>query len=442
MGNLSTPPSVQELQTALHAKAKEDPSFRFYALYDKVHREDVLQYAYARCKSNKGAAGVDEERFEDIESYGLDLWLGELAKELREKTYEPQAVRRVWIPKPNGKLRPLGIAPIRDRVAQTAAVLILEPIFETDLQPEQHAYRPVRNALTAVTEVHGLLCTGHTHVIDADLSAYFDTIPHAELLHSVARRVVDRQMLHLVKMWLEAAVEETDERGRKMRTTRNRDEKRGIPQGSPLSPQLSNLYMRRFVLGWKLLGYEQQFGAKIVNYADDLVICCRYQAEEALQAMRRIMKRLKLTVNEEKTSICRAPAEHFDFLGYTFGQCYSFKTGRAYIGTRPSRKSIKRLIVAIREQTEPRTGLLDADMIVPDINRKLMGWAQYFKLGPVSSAYRAIDAYTIKRLRRWLCRKHKVQGSGRTRYPDQYFTETLGLVRLPTLTSSLPWAQA
>ena len=236
MGNLSTPPSVQKLQTALHAKAKEDPSFRFYALYDKVHREDVLRHAYARCKSNKGAAGVDEERFEDIELYGVDRWLGELAKELREKTYEPQAVRRVWIPKPNGKLRPLGIAPIRDRVAQTAAVLILEPIFETDLQPEQHAYRPVRNALTAVTEVHGLLCTGHTHVIDADLSAYFDTIPHAELPHSVARRVVDRQMLHLVKMWLEAAVEETDERGRKMRTTRNRDEKRGIPQGSPLTP--------------------------------------------------------------------------------------------------------------------------------------------------------------------------------------------------------------
>jgi len=237
LGNLSIPPSVQKLQTALHAKAKENPSFRFYALYDKLNREDILRFAYESCKANGGAAGVDGQEFSDIEAYGEDRWLGELAQELREKKYRPEAVRRVFIPKPNGKLRPLGIPPIRCRTVQMAETLVLGPIFEADLQPEQHAYRPERNALTAVTQVHKLLNTGHTQVVDADLSAYFDNIPHFELMKSVARRVVDRQMLHLIQMWLEAPVEETDKRGGKQRTTRNRDEKRGIPQGSPLTPR-------------------------------------------------------------------------------------------------------------------------------------------------------------------------------------------------------------
>ncbi len=272
---LATPESIQKLQTALHVKAKEAPEYRFYLLYDKVHRGDVLQHAYVCCKANKGAAGVDEERFEDIEAYGVERWLGELAEDLRKKTYRPQAVRRVYLKKPNGKLRPIGIPPIRDRVVQTAAVVVLAPIFEADLPPEQHAYRPERNALTAVREVHSLLNTGHTQVVEADLSGYFDSLPHTELMTSVARRVVDRQMLHLIKMWLEAPVEETNERGRKRRTTQNRDSQRGVPQGSPISPLLANLYMRRFILGWKRLGCERRYQARIVSYADDFVICCK-----------------------------------------------------------------------------------------------------------------------------------------------------------------------
>ena len=312
---LTTPSSIQKLQTALHAKAKEEPEYRFYLLYDKVYRGDVLQHAYACCKANKGAAGVDDERFEDIEAYGVERWLGELAEDLRKKTYQSQAVRRVYLKKPNGKLRPIGIPPIRDRVVQTAAVWVLTPIFEADMPAEQHAYRPERNALTAVREVHRLLNTGHTRVVEADLSGYFDSLPHAELMTSVARRVVDRQMLHLIKMWLEAPVEETDERGRKRRTTQNRDTQRGVPQGSPISPLLANLYMRRFILGWKRLGFEARYQARIVSYADDFVICCKGSAEEAMAAMRRTMERLKLMVNEEKTRTCEIPEEHFDFLG-------------------------------------------------------------------------------------------------------------------------------
>jgi RNA-directed DNA polymerase len=460
LGNLETPSSVRKLQTALHAKAKAESEYRFYLLYDKVYRADVLSFAYARCKANGGAAGVDSQTFDDIEAYGSkdrgtedrkipDLetgwnqWLEELAKELRDKTYRPQAVRRVYIPKPNSKKkRPLGIATIRDRVVQTAAMMVLEPIFEADLQPEQHAYRAGVSALDAVKAVHRLINTGHTAVIDADLRSYFDEIPHGPLMKSVARRITDRQILHLIKVWIEAPVEETDDCGRKHRATRNRDEHRGIPQGSPISPLLSNLYMRRLVLWWKLSGTQKRLKAAIVNYADDLVICCKGTAELAMQTMREVTKKLQLAVNEDKTRICRVPEESFDFLGYTFGRCYSPKTGRAYLGTTPSKKSIKRICDAIHAETGRHTMTQSAGKLVKRLNFKLSGWASYFHLGPVSKAYQVVDAHTSYRLRQWLCRKHRVTGKGIKRYPDQYLYETLGLVRLPGLTRNLPWAKA
>ena len=275
---------------ALHAKAKSEVGYRFYALYDKISREDILAHAYAQCRSNKGAAGVDRQDFADIEAYGVERWLDELALALREENYRPDPIRRVFIPKANGKLRPLGISTLRDRVCMTAAMLVLEPIFEADLPTEQYAYRPGRNAQQAAEEVEERLHRGQTDVVDADLADYFGSIPHHELMQSLARRIVDRRVLHLIKMWLECAVEETDQRGRKTRSTEAKDKGRGIPQGSPISPLLSNLYMRRFVLAWKKLGLERRLGSRIVTYADDLVILCkRGKAEEALQWMRVIM---------------------------------------------------------------------------------------------------------------------------------------------------------
>src|ERR1022692_2054162 len=256
LGNLSTPPSVQKLQMALHAKAKAEAGYRFYALYDKISREDILAHAWAQCRSNKGAPGVDGQDFSDVETYGVQRWLGELALALRQESYRPEPIRRVFIPKANGKLRPLGISTLRDRVCMTAAMLVLEPIFEADLPPEQYAYRAGRNAQQAVIDAEETLYRGHLEVVDADLADYFGSIPHADLMRSLARRSVDSCVLHLIKMWLECAVEETDDQGRKRRTTAAKDSGRGIPQGSPLSPLPPTLYLRRFVLEWKRRGLE------------------------------------------------------------------------------------------------------------------------------------------------------------------------------------------
>jgi group II intron reverse transcriptase/maturase len=428
----------------LHAKAKGSPSYRFYALYDKIYRKDVLTYAYHRCRLNGGVAGVDGVTFETIKAHGEDQWLDELADDLRKGTYQPQPVRRVNIPKEGqpGKFRPLGIPCIRDRVAQMAAVVVLEPIFEADLEPEQYAYRSERSAHDAIEHVQQLIRSGFMEIVDADLSGYFDSIPHAELMKSVSRRISDGRVIRLIKMWLEAPVEETDNRGRKERTTRNKDEGKGSPQGSPISPLLSNIYMRRFIRGWKTQGHEKRLSARIVNYADDFVICCRADSEEVMATMRTMMSKLKLTVNETKTRLCSLPEGSFDFLGYTFGRLFSYRTRRAYLGASPSRKKIAKLCDAIRELTSRKVTGYDTEYIVSKLNQKLVGWANYFSVGTVTKAYGVVNYHVTNRLRRWLCAKHKVQRPGYSRYPDAFLHEELGLHRLRNKRPNLPNASA
>ena len=404
---------VQRLQRALHAKAKEAPDLRFYSLSDKVWRADVLAVAWQTVRRNGGAAGVDGETVADIEAFGVDRWLGVLARDLKAGTYRPLAVRQVFIPKKQrGKFRPLGIPCLRDRVAQTAAMLVLSPIFEADLQPEQYAYRPGRSAHDAVKRVHQLLNTGYREVVDADLSDYYGQIPHADLMRSISRRVSDGRLLGWIKAWLEMAVEEDDGRGGRRRTNRARREHRGIPQGSPISPLFSNVYMRRFIVGWKVLGYAQRFKAEIVNYADDLTVLGKAPAAEMLTAVRVLMHGLKLTVNAEKTHCCRVPEEPIEFLGYRIGRNYRPQTGHAYIGTRPSAASVQSICRRVSELTTRRDGFLPTEVVVERLNRLLDGWANYFTLGQVRPAYAAIDQHATRRLRRWLRRKHKVQSGG------------------------------
>jgi len=426
----------------LHAKAKGAPKFRFYALYDKIYRKDVIAVAYRQCAANGGAPGIDGITFKAIEGYGVERWLGELSEVLKTKKYRPSAVRRVFIPKPDGKKRPLGIPTIMDRVVQTAAMLILGPIFEADLPPEQYAYRPNRSALDAIRHVHALLTSGHVQVVDADLSGYFDSIPHGELMKSLARRICDGALLHLLALWLKAPVVETDDRGGQHVSTPQKNAGRGTPQGAPISPLLANLYMRRFILGWAQLGYGDRLRARIVNYADDFVICCRNTGSAAMEIMRRLMQRLRLTVNETKTKCVDAWEESFDFLGYRIGPCYSAKTGKRYLGTRPSPKSMQALRSKIQTITRRSTTCLTIAVTVERLNCLLRGWANYFCLGPIWKAYRAVDGYVSERLRHWLCLQRKVRSRTRSRTPCDELHAKYGLVKLQAVARSHPWAKA
>jgi len=408
-----------------------------------VWRDDVLVVAWQAVRRNGGAAGVDGATVADIEAFGVDRWLGALARDLKAGTYRPQAVRQVLIPKKQrGKFRPLGIPCLRERVVQTAAMLLLSPIFEADLQPEQYAYRPGRHANDAVRRVHRLLTTGHREVVDADLSDYFGHIPHCDLLRSIARRISDGRMLGWVKSWLEMAVEEDDGHGGRRLTNRARRERKGTPQGSPVSPLFSNIYMRRFILGWKVLGYARRFEAEIVNYADDLAVLGKAPAAEMLAAVDALMTRLKLTMNAEKTRCCRLPEDSMTFLGYRIGRNYRRDTGAAYIGTRPSRESVRSICRRVSELTTRRDGLLPPGEVVASLNRLLTGWANYFILGQVSPAYAAIDRHATRRLRQWLCRKHQVRSGQYVRFPDERLWQEYGLTRLAVRTTSFPWAKA
>jgi len=428
--SLPTQTKLEELQGKLYARAKAEPTFRFYALYDKIYRGDVLHEAYRRAKANRGAAGVDGQTFENVEAYGEERWLEELQKELKEKTYRAQAVRRVLIPKPGGGERPLGIPTIRDRVVQTAAKLILEPIFEADLRKDAYGYRPGRSAVQAVQEVHRELAKGKTEVVDADLSKYFDTIPHAELMTCLARRIADGAVLSLIKMWLKAPVEERDEEGRP-RWSGGKRAKQGTPQGGVISPLLANVYINRLLKAFERSDLGRRYGARMVNYADDFVVVARSGASEILAQVKRWLVGMKLTLNEAKTCIREARKESFQFLGYELGPVVNHWSGSRYLGAQPSKKAMERIRKKVSEtlrrgRTEPWPEIRDA------FNRQLRGWAQYFSYGSPGKAFRQVDNHVARRARDLLRKRHKLP-AGTRRFKHREIFGTCGVLSLTRL---------
>ena len=328
----------------------------------------------------------------------------------------------------------LGIPTIRDRVVQTAAKIVLEPIFEADFEDTAYGYRPRRGAVDAVKEVHRHIIRGHTNVVDADLSRYFDTIPHSELLKSVARRIVDGQVLRLIKMWLKAPIEEREEDGTR-RMSGGKGNTRGTPQGGVASPLLANIYMNRFLKYWRLSGSGEAFRAHIVSYADDFVILSRGRAAEALTWTQAVMTKLGLTLNEAKTSLRDARQERFDFLGYSFGPHWFKKNGKWYLGASPSKKSVQRFKTKVSDMLVPGN-VAPWEDVRDELNSMLVGWSGYFSYGSHAYMHRQVDWHVYQRVRDFLARRHKVRGRGTARFSCDVVFGELGLIRLERLPRS------
>ena len=433
---LKTPEEIRELQRKLYRKAKQEKEYRFYLLYDKVYRLDILTHAYKLVKANKGAPGIDGETFESIEERegGVQKYLEEIIGGLKRKDYKPQAVRRVYIPKSAGGKRPLGIPVIKDRVVQMAVKIVIEPIFEADFQDNSYGFRPKRSAHQAVEDVRNHLFEGKTEVIDADISKYFDTIPHDRLLQLVAKRIVDKQILKLIKMWLTAPIVEEREDGKK---EYKRNDK-GTPQGGVISPLLANIYLNVLDTLWAVKKVQERLGARLVRYADDSVILCKGNADRILKGVKLVLNDLGLTLNEEKTRIVDARHESFNFLGFSMGMRRGRKTGRMYPHTEPSKKALKHIRSEIKQLTTERYSATPTEDVIRRVNEVARGWVGYFRFGNCTKAMSTFKRYLVYRMRIYLRRKHHYRSFGYKAYPDRYYYDSLGLYEVPT---KAPWVQ-
>lgn len=439
---LTTPEKIRTLQRKLYLKAKQEPAYRFHALYDKVYRADILSHAYNLVRANKGSAGVDGVTFEAIEEgEGVSAFIAELLEALENKTYQPDPVKRVMIPKKDGTKRPLGIPTIRDRMAQMAAKLVIEPIFEADFCETSYGFRPKKSAHDAVDDVTYSLNKGYTEVIDADLSKYFDTIPHAKLMAVVAERICDGAILHLIQMWLKAPIMEMDKDGTKRNLGGGKGNRQGTPQGGVISPLLANLYLHILDRLWERRGLQQRIGARIVRYADDIVVLCRKQPEMAMTRLRQILGRLGLTLNEAKTKTVNAYAGKFNFLGFTIWMGRGRKTGNYYPHVQPSKKSLQSIKDRVTALTQRERTIMPLDWIVNEVNTTVRGWVGYFHYRNCSQTLTSLRYHVEQRMITHLRKRHKVRNRkmGYVRFKPLALYEKYGVYKVPTTAA---WGKA
>ncbi len=411
--NLTTTDMVQELQRKLFQKAKSNAGFRFYALYDKVYRIDVLSKAWEKVKSNKGASGVDGQTFEDIEQIGIDKFLEGIQQELKAKTYRPQPARRVYIPKPDGTKRPLSIPTIKDRIVQSALKLIIEPIFEADFEDCSYGFRPNKSSQQAALEVRKLLNFGYKEVIETDIEDCFGSIPHRELLDMVAKRVVDGNILWLMKLFLKSGV---------MEDSNKWTDDKGTPQGGVISPLLANIYLNNIDKGWKPLNNS----ARLIRYADDLVIMTKYRSEMMMAKLKEIITRLKLRLKQSKTRILNAEYEHFDFLGFTFIKDLNRNKDKRTTYFYPSHKAENAIRRRIRQIVDYRRPV-KVEQLVKELTPVLRGWVNYFRIANSSRKFGKIKFYTAQRIRKFMRRHRGKVGYGYKQYPDTFLYQKLGV---------------
>ena len=416
---LSSAEKLRGFLRRLGRKAQVAPRFRFYVLYDKIHRQDVLQESWRRVRANRGTCGVDGQTIDAIVASGVEPFLQELEHELRSGSYRPQPVRREYIPKPDGRLRPLGIPTVRDRVVQQATLIVLEPIFEADFTESSFGFRPGRSAHQAVDTVVKHLNSGLTEVCDVDIEAYFDSIPHGKLLHLITRRIVDRRVLKLIRQWLKCTVEE---KGRRWQPTC------GTPQGGVISPLLANIYLHALDATWKKRGYPDPLGpnVQLVRYADDLVLLTDKDAHWAMKRLQEILARLDLRLNEQKSRMVDARKETFDFLGFTFRREWNHRRKQLVTLFYPSKKSQKRLREKLKKVLNAMSPVKLSDRIT-STNQILRGWVNYFCIGHSSKVFHKIKWYAEVKIRRLLQRRAKKYGCGWKRYDFDFLHRKLGL---------------
>ena len=432
---LTTPEAIRTLQRKLYVKAKQQPAYRFYALYDKLYRADILSHAWRLVKANQGSPGIDGISFEAIENgIGVEGYLLILSRELQDKTYRASPVKRVLIPKADGSTRPLGIPTIRDRVAQMALKLVMEPIFEADFCEHSYGFRPKKSAHDAIDTIAETMRQGQTHIIDADLSKYFDSIPHAKLMATVAERVVDGAVLALVRQWLKAPVMGENERGKIACVGGGKGNRRGTPQGGVISPLLSNLYLHLMDRIWQRHELARKLQAKLVRYADDFVVLCRKDVATPLDIVRQILERLELQLNESKTRIVDANKEGFHFLGFELKMNVGTKGGR-YPHVQPAKQAVEKVKTRIKAITaRNRTGIPIND-VVRDINRTLRGWSGYFHYRNSTAVFQKVKRHAEDRLRIHLRKRHKVTDwkTAMIRFPRRVLYERYGLYKMSTV---------